>query len=74
MAVFTLFGSIVKKPSDQVSKVSGFKYDPKTTPPLWIIWINNAFLDFSKGTKYICFWITNLDLDISKEMHPYFLP
>ena len=34
------------------SKVSGFEYDPKNPPPLWIIWINNPCLDFSKETKY----------------------
>ena len=40
--------------SDQmhVSKVSGFGYDPKNPPPLWIIWINNPFMDFSKEAKY----------------------
>ena len=25
---------------------------PKNPPPLWIIWINDLFLDFSKETKY----------------------
>ena len=28
-----------------VSKVSGFEYDPKNPPSLWIIWVNNPFLD-----------------------------
>ena len=28
-----------------VSKVSGFEYDPKNSPSLWIIWVNNPFLD-----------------------------
>ena len=26
------------------------RYDPKNPPPLWIIWINNTFFDFSKET------------------------
>ena len=49
-------------------RVSGFGYDPKNPPPLWIIWINNPFLDFMKETKNR-FWIKNPDLDFSKETH-----
>ena len=33
---------------------------------LWIIWINNPFLEFSKKKRNICFRIKNLDLDFSK--------
>ena len=29
-------------------KYSVFGYDPKNPSPLWIIWINNPFFDFSK--------------------------
>ena len=28
------------------------EYDPKNSPPLSIIWINNPFLDFTKEAKY----------------------
>ena len=57
--------------SDHVSCIR-FGYDPKNPPPLWIIWINNPFLNFMKETK-IGFWIKNLDLDLSKETHPKIL-
>ena len=36
--------------SDYVSQESGFGHDPKNPPLLWIIWINDPFLDFSKET------------------------
>ena len=39
--------------SDHISNVSGFGYDRNNPPPLWIIWINNPFVDFSKETKYL---------------------
>jgi len=50
LAIFTLFGSVVKK---TVRIICPNKYDAKNPPPLWIIWINNPFLDFSKETKYL---------------------
>ena len=57
-----------------VFKVSGFGYDAKNPPPLWIICLNNPFLDFSKETKYpFNFRIKNPDSDFSKETHPQFI-
>ena len=38
--------------SGHASNLSSFEYDEKNPPPLWIIWINNQFLDFSKEMKY----------------------
>ena len=61
-----LFGSLVET-TWIMYRVSGFGYDPKNPPPLWIIWINNPFLDFMREIR--C-WIKNLDLDFSKETHP----
>ena len=53
LAIFTVFGSVVKKRFGScIQKVSGFGYDTKNPPPLWIVWINDPFLDFSKETKY----------------------
>ena len=40
-----------KNASDHLSKVSGFGYDPKNPPPLWIIWINIPFFYFRKEKK-----------------------
>ena len=37
-----LFGSVVET-TRIMYRVSGFGYDPKNPPPLWIIWINNPF-------------------------------
>ena len=45
-----LFGSVVET-TRIMYRVSGFEYDAKNPPPLWIIWINNPFLDFMKETK-----------------------
>ena len=69
--------------SDQVSKVSGFGYDPKSPPPLWIVWINNLIIIIIKliNLKLIRFWmllkkwnirfqIKNRDLNFSEETHP----
>ena len=33
LAIFNLFGSVVKKHFGHVSKISGFGYDPKNPPP-----------------------------------------
>ena len=63
-----LFGSVVET-TQIMYRVFGFGYDQKNPSPLWIIWINNPFMDFKKKTK-IGFWIKNPDLDFSKETHP----
>ena len=53
LAVFTLFGSVVKKRFGSCIKIIRFWiHDPKNPPLWWIIRINNPFLDFSKETKY----------------------
>ena len=37
LAIFTLFGSVVKKRFGSYIKVSGIRYDRKNLSPLWII-------------------------------------
>ena len=51
LAIFTLFGSVVKKRFG-VSKVSGFGYDPKESTSVVDHLINDPFFDFSKEMKY----------------------
>ena len=67
---FSLFSdSQYKNASDH--EVSGFGYDSRNPPLLWIIWIRNPFLDFNKEMK--CpFSDHKSGLDFSKEMHPKF--
>ena len=41
-----------KKEKKNVSRVYSFEDNPKNPSLLWIMRINNPFLDFSKETKY----------------------
>ena len=50
VAAVNVHSFLIRGKEDRVSKVSGFECDPKNPSPLWIIWINNPFLDFSKET------------------------
>ena len=43
----------------------------RNPPLLWIIWISNPFLDFTKEIKYP-FSHQKSGLDLCKEMHPKF--
>jgi len=52
LKLFRVTAGCIQSVSDHVSKVSGFECNPKNPPPLWIIWINNPFFDFSKETLY----------------------
>ena len=40
-----------KKRSDCESQKSGFGFDPKNPPWVWILWIHDPFLDMPKNTQ-----------------------
>ena len=62
-----------KKRSDCESQKSGFGFDPKNPPWVWILWIHDPFLDLPppKNAKSV-FGFGNPDLDFLKKMHPKF--
>ena len=42
---------VPKKRSDCESQKSGFVFDPKNPPWVWILWIHDPFLDLPKKTR-----------------------
>ena len=55
-----------KKRSDCESQKSGFGFDPKNPPWVWILWIHDPFLDLPPKNAKSVFGFGNPDLDFSK--------
>ena len=65
----TIFGSLPppKKRSDHESQKSGFRFDLKNPLGVWIHWIHDPFLDFSKKPAKSVFGFKNLFSDSPKK-------
>ena len=59
-----------KKRSDCESQKSGFVFDPKNPPWVWILWIHDPFLDLPKKNVKSVFGFGNPDWDFPKSTHP----
>ena len=53
--------------SDCESQKSGFGFNPKNPPWVWILWIPDPFLDLSKENAKSAFGFGNPDLDFQKK-------
>ena len=65
----TISDPFPKKHSDHESQKSGFRFDLKNPLGVWILWIYDPFLDFSKKRK-IRFWIQESGFGFSPQNAP----
>ena len=52
------------------SEKSGFRFDPKYPPRVWILWIHDPFFDFAKKNAKSVFGFKNPFSGFPKETHP----
>ena len=57
-----------KRSADCESQKSGFGFDPKNPPRMWILWIHDSFLNLPKKRK-IHFWIRKSEFRFSQKTH-----
>ena len=57
-----------KRSADCESQKSGFGFDPKNPPRMWILWIHDSFLNLPKKRK-IHFWIRKSGFRFSQKTH-----
>ena len=65
---FQILSQNKRSAADCESQKSGFGFDPKNPPRMWILWIHDSFLNFPKKRK-IRFWIRKSGFRFSQKTH-----
>ena len=59
------------KRSDRESQKPRFRFDLKNPLEVWILWIHDPFLDFSKNKRKIRFWIQESRFEFSPQKRTF---